>query len=90
MVEIKMGNIARRKFIASQVIGWLSDHFHLPFSYFKEATDLRQDLLFDNSSLVELGKYFNKADWTSVKLYPSMYAGCNTIGDLIDLINDNE
>ena len=78
-----------RKYVSDKVIGWLSDHFHLPASYFNDKTDLRSDLLFDNASLVELGKYFNKADWTSAKLYPAQYAECRTVGDLIDLLADN-
>ena len=85
-----MATKARRKVIANHVIGWFSDHFHLPVSFFDEDKDLRDDFLFDNHSLVELGKYFNKSDWTIVKLYPAQYAKCVTIGDLIDLIADNE
>ncbi|MER9299296.1 hypothetical protein NKI38_22770 [Mesorhizobium sp. M0621] len=84
-----MVSSAKRKFVSSHVIGWFSDHFHLPFDYFGEKTSLRDDLLFDNASLVELGKYFNKAAWTEAKLYPSQYAACETIGDLIDLITEH-
>ena len=78
-----------RAYIKGKVIGWFSDHFRMPASAFPEKTNLRQELLFDNHSLVELGKYFNDAVWTPVRLYPWQYANCQTIGDIIDLIFNN-
>lgn len=78
-----------RRFVKEQVVGWFSDHFNMPASDFPESTNLRDELLFDNRSIVEMGKYFNRATWTPVAFYPSQYAACETIGDIIDLIFEN-
>ena len=75
-----------RKDVANFVIGLLSDQFHLPPSYFQEDDDLRKTWLFDDKSLVALGKTINKSDWHDEYVTPLEMVKCKTIGKLIDLL----
>lgn len=68
------------------VIGYFSDHFHMPPKYFKADTSLRDDLLYTNESLIEVGKWINKANWHDAYVWPKEIAACETIGDVIALI----
>ena len=72
--------------VAQFVFAYFADHFHMPAGNFTEATDLRNDLIYDDQSLVGLGKDINKAQWNNVHVLPTEIVACNTIGDVIDLI----
>ena len=75
-----------RPLVKKFVFGYFSDHFHVPESYFSEDTNLRDDLLYTNESLVELGRWINRANWHNAYVLPGEIARCTTIGDVIDLI----
>ena len=72
--------------VADFVFRYFSDHFHMPRIYFKEATNLRDDLLYTSYSLVELGRWINQSHWHSAYVMPAEIAGCQTIGDIVDLV----
>jgi hypothetical protein len=75
-----------RPAVAKFILGYFSKHFHMPESYFKEDTNLRDDLLYTSESLVELGKWINRSNWHKAYVMPREIAACETIGDIIDLI----
>jgi hypothetical protein len=75
-----------RPAVANFVLGYFSNHFHMPQSYFSEDTNLRDDLLYTNESLVELGRWINQSQWHNAYVMPAEIAACQTIGDIIDLI----
>jgi hypothetical protein len=65
---------------------YLAEHFSVPPDWIKESTDLRAELLYENYSLVELGRWINQANWHSAYVLPGEIAACETVKDLIDLI----
>src|ERR1700730_4553570 len=75
-----------RNDVANFVIHYFSDQFHLPPSYFKEKDDLRKNWLFDDKSLVALGKAINQAEWHSAYVTLLEMVACKTIGAIIDLV----
>lgn len=77
-----------RKDVANFIIGLLCDQFHLPPSFFKEADKLRDKWLFDDASLVALGKAINDSNWHEEYVTPLEMVACKTIKDLIDLLWD--
>lgn len=75
-----------RENVAAFVIELLSDQFHLPASYFNEDDDLRKAWLFDDKSLVGLGKTINQSNWHDEYVTPLEMVECKTIKDVIDLL----
>jgi hypothetical protein len=72
--------------VAAFVIGLLGDQFHLPASYFNEDDDLRKAWLFDDASLVGLGKTINESNWHDEFVTPLEMVKCVAIKDVIDLL----
>ena len=76
--------------VKSIVIGLLADDLTLPISHFKEVDDLRKEYLFDDLSLVMLGKQINRAlikgGWPKVYVTPQEIVVCDTIKSVIDLV----
>jgi len=68
------------------IVGYLSDHFHMPPSYFTDDVNLRDDLLFTTEALVVLGKRINQAHSIDVYVTPKEIAACKTVGDIVALI----
>ena len=68
------------------VVGYLSDHFHMPSGFFTDDVDLREDLLFTTEALIVFGKRINQAHAVDVYVSPKEIAGCGTVGNVIDLI----
>ncbi len=69
------------------VVGYLSDHFHMPPTYFADSVNLRNDLLFTTEALVVLGNRINQAHSIDVYVTPKEIASCTTVGDIVDLIH---
>jgi hypothetical protein len=76
----------KRADVVAFVLRYFSDQFHLPPSYFKESDNVRKAWLFDDKSLVALGKAINQAEWHDAYVTPLEMVKCKTIKDIIDLV----
>jgi hypothetical protein len=68
------------------VINYIAEEVSVPPAWITEKTDLRSDLLFDNGSLVALGRHINQAHWHEAYVLPGEIASCASVGDVIDLL----